>query len=338
LSPSAEGSLWLDTGALAPKGSWRAGLALHEQRNPLLATVDDSRVGAVVDNRFTAHLTGAFTPLDWLEVSAQVPVVLQQSGDGAIAQAQGLVAPSGVAMGTPWVHARFGVLAQARGAPVDLTLQLGLSLPVGSGTAFTRDLPLSGAPRLGVGRVLGPLRLGLEVGALLRAAAALTPGPLAQVPAVGSQLTVGAALTTHNPRFNVELSGRAVLPFTRTATGGELLVGARALVAPRVEVWALGGPGLGALPGTPQLRVLLGVALLGAPPPPTAPPQDSDGDGVLDAADRCPQVFGSPEVQGCPDRDADGVDDARDACPGEAGPAAFQGCPDNDGDGLPDPR
>lgn len=65
---------------------------------------------------------------------------------------------------------------------------------------------------------------------------------------------------------------------------------------------------------------------------------DTDGDGVYDRDDECPEVPGLPEFNGCPDTDGDGIEDRRDACPNEAGLAQFDGCPDTDGDGVPDPQ
>lgn len=64
--------------------------------------------------------------------------------------------------------------------------------------------------------------------------------------------------------------------------------------------------------------------------------KDSDGDGVYDKDDACPEVPGLAQFNGCPDSDGDGITDAEDACPYEAGLAEFNGCPDSDGDGIPD--
>ena len=73
---------------------------------------------------------------------------------------------------------------------------------------------------------------------------------------------------------------------------------------------------------------------------PPAPPVvlDRDGDGVLDADDKCPDVAGLVAFMGCPDRDGDGITDADDKCPDVAGLAKYQGCPipDTDGDGIND--
>lgn len=63
---------------------------------------------------------------------------------------------------------------------------------------------------------------------------------------------------------------------------------------------------------------------------------DSDGDGIEDEIDLCPQVAGPKELRGCPDSDGDGIADYEDACPSFAGPKALKGCPDSDGDGVSD--
>jgi len=63
---------------------------------------------------------------------------------------------------------------------------------------------------------------------------------------------------------------------------------------------------------------------------------DSDGDGITDKEDACPNRAGSVEMNGCPDTDGDGLSDIEDACPNRAGSAAMGGCPDTDGDGMSD--
>jgi OmpA-OmpF porin, OOP family len=65
---------------------------------------------------------------------------------------------------------------------------------------------------------------------------------------------------------------------------------------------------------------------------------DRDGDGIVDAEDKCPDQAGLATLQGCPDRDGDGIADGDDKCPDVAGLAKYQGCPipDTDGDGIND--
>ena len=73
-----------------------------------------------------------------------------------------------------------------------------------------------------------------------------------------------------------------------------------------------------------------------------APPPDTDGDGVPDLDDKCPNTPFGREVgpDGCQlDSDGDGVVDAEDQCPGTPSGVAVdeRGCPlDGDGDGVPD--
>jgi len=70
--------------------------------------------------------------------------------------------------------------------------------------------------------------------------------------------------------------------------------------------------------------------------------RDSDGDGVLDDRDKCPETPSGVKVDedGCPlDSDGDGVYDYLDKCPGTAAGVEVDkdGCPlDSDGDGVYD--
>ena len=64
--------------------------------------------------------------------------------------------------------------------------------------------------------------------------------------------------------------------------------------------------------------------------------KDTDGDGIYDKDDQCPEVAGLKEFNGCPDTDKDGIQDSADNCPDVFGSAEFNGCPDTDGDGIID--
>jgi outer membrane protein OmpA-like peptidoglycan-associated protein len=63
---------------------------------------------------------------------------------------------------------------------------------------------------------------------------------------------------------------------------------------------------------------------------------DTDGDGIYDKDDECPETPGLAEFNGCPDTDGDGIPDHLDECPDTPGLAEFNGCPDTDGDKIPD--
>lgn len=64
--------------------------------------------------------------------------------------------------------------------------------------------------------------------------------------------------------------------------------------------------------------------------------KDKDEDGIEDKWDKCPEVPGLAEFNGCPDNDGDGIQDKVDDCPNLAGLKIFNGCPDTDGDGIQD--
>ncbi len=111
--------------------------------------------------------------------------------------------------------------------------------------------------------------------------------------------------------------------------------------------------------GGPDWELLLsgylgfGAAAPPPPPPPPPPPapvvnKDTDGDGIPDSVDKCPNEpedkDGFQDDDGCPDldNDGDGIPDSADKCPNEPEDKdGFQdddGCPDpdNDGDGILD--
>ncbi|MBL4683804.1 MAG: OmpA family protein [Nannocystaceae bacterium] len=90
-------------------------------------------------------------------------------------------------------------------------------------------------------------------------------------------------------------------------------------------------------------EVLLGLSLtLGRKRHKPKPgPGDRDGDGIMDPDDKCIDVPGVSEYDGCPipDTDGDGILDPDDKCVDEPGVEAYDGCPipDTDGDGILDP-
>jgi outer membrane protein OmpA-like peptidoglycan-associated protein len=87
-----------------------------------------------------------------------------------------------------------------------------------------------------------------------------------------------------------------------------------------------------------NVEVMGGVSFM----PFGGPPKDTDGDGVRDSKDKCPDTPRGATVDehGCPkDSDGDGVLDGLDACPDtpKGCPVDARGCPlDTDGDGVID--
>ncbi|MEW5965606.1 MAG: OmpA family protein [Pseudomonadota bacterium] len=156
-------------------------------------------------------------------------------------------------------------------------------------------------------------------------------------------------LFSKQQRYNWFLSGGLGLVNVNTDNGPDFT---RPLVSVGIgQAWAVGANdafrwevradqamGNDSLPGSglTNFQALLGYSWgIGAP-------LDSDGDGVPNRADQCPNTPKGAKVdaKGCPlDSDGDGVFDGLDKCPGT--PAGVKvnadGCPlDTDGDGIPD--
>ncbi|MEW6432681.1 MAG: OmpA family protein [Myxococcota bacterium] len=351
LSPGARDGLLVGGGDLLPRDELRLSLTTHYEHDPLVYRAADGAVLArVVGSRFTLHLAGAWSPAKWLEVGLQIPVVVWQGNSSGLSDVS-VAAPQGTALGTPYLQARFGLLRETDGKPLDLSLNVAVGVPLGSEAALTRDSTVSALPSIGAGKVLGSLvRVGANLGVTIRGNQPLSPGNPNARDTLGSQFDVGVGATTLGDGLRGELSLRSAIPFTHAPAGTEVMLGARYPLGD-FELYGLAGPGFGRLPGTPVFRLLMGAAWVGgrktAPPPPACvegapyslaecPDLDVDGDGVRNGADACPEVKGRAATQGCPDADEDGVVDAKDECPAVKGPAALNGCPDSDEDGLVD--
>lgn len=358
LSDGGRGGLGAATGDVLPQGRFRATLGFHYENNPLVYFRNNTRVGAVIAHRAQLHLGLGFGITSWLQVAGELPMVVAQGGDDLTTLA-GTTTPDSFGIGSPRLAVRVQVLSQfgtglAKNGPLDLALQVGLALPFGYGNALAVESGWNVVPQLSFGREFGgAVRLGGEVSALIRPATALTAGSLKDT--VGSQLGLRALLSSVGDGARFEASFHSLVALEGAAPPGfELLGGARVPVGP-LELFALGGPGFGSLPGTPSFRVFAGVGLkpqaerceAGQPHQPADCPElDDDRDGLINRRDRCPL---EPEDKdqfddddGCPDPDNDGdrVPDTEDKCPIDYGPKSNQGCPvkvkDRDYDGTPD--
>ncbi len=238
----------------------RVSLLGHYEHRPLVLTADGVDVGAAVSSRWTMHLIGAFGIHKFIEVGLQLPVVLTQRGDDLSAYSFLWVTPT--AMGAPWLSVRSTFLRQSEGMPMDLALSLHLSFPLGLASALTLD-PGAGfafAPRLGLGRSFGVIRVGAELGALIRGTETLSPTNPSPTDEVGSQFSGALVLSTHGLPIHAELAGRVSVPFTSTGVSVEVLAALRYTFLKQFELSLLGGPGIGKAPGTPAFRVLFGFS------------------------------------------------------------------------------
>ncbi len=358
LNPGARDSLVLSTGDLLDKGQYRLAFTAHYENEPLVLLEREERQGVIVSDRVTVHLSGAYAVTHWLELGAQVPIVAQWGPDTS---PLGVVTPGTGALGTPWVQARAGILSEASDGPLDLGVHLGVALPLGSSESLTRDQGFVFSPRVGLGKQLGGTwRVGADVGALVRTKTyALSPATNPLRDEMGVEVNGGVNLTAAYFGLKEELVVRGTLPVADAPESLEVLLGLRAPVGNGSEVYAMGGPGFGQTPGTPEFRVLAGINF-GADGTPAArcvegqpydvsrcPDLDVDGDGVKNVADRCPTNKGLAQLDGCADTDddQDGLMNLADRCPAQAentnGFEDSDGCPDDpdtDKDGLADSK
>jgi OmpA-OmpF porin, OOP family len=257
------GSLLVGGGELLLPGTFRLALATHYQRTPLRMSVNEQHLD-LISHRIMTLVTGAVGVLPWLEVDVQLPLVLMQLGDDP--SSQGLQSPASRGLGTPTARARMGVLSRRAGHSLDLSVDLGLGLPLGSAQALAREpLPRLHANLL-LGRRVGPVRATFDGGFLLRVPRRL--GPAALTPSrQGQELRLAAGLGTEGDGLRADAAVRAALSMETGRSSTELFAGVRYPLYPWLEVFGLGGVGFGSLPGTPGFRMLMGVAA-GQPPPP----------------------------------------------------------------------
>jgi OmpA-OmpF porin, OOP family len=350
LNPSGVGSVVMGSGGMLPAGSFRLSGAIHYERNPLLVFQNDVLLGSLISDRYTFHLAAAYAVHNRIELSLQLPLIAFQRGDDL--SGVGLQAPVSGGIGMPTVAARIGILRSDDGAPFDLAAQVGVGIPVGSGSALARSVGVSVSPRLYLSKTISRFMGTVEGGATLRAPFSVGTG------VVGHELKFGVgAVWTFLEQLRAEATFRSFVSLTRQPTSHELLVGARVTPVEGFDLFLLGGPGVGKGVGTPTYRFLLGAAFEHRPPtlppgpvcvagsphdPAVCPDLDLDGDGIANRSDRCVRekedADGFQDEDGCPEADNDGdtVLDAEDACPLVKGVLAFHGCPDRDGDGTED--
>ncbi|MFZ5444789.1 MAG: OmpA family protein [Myxococcota bacterium] len=340
LDPSGRGSLFVGNGQTLPALTWRVGAAgFYTYGN--LRSLQGSSTTMLLQDRLGFQVFAAVGLLDWLEVSANLPVLAFQQGNEALN-----VAPAG--LGNPWLHGKVNLLDEHM--PVSLAIDLGIGIPVGTGVAQGNG-GFEFAPKVQVGKVFDAWQVGGELGFLFRPTTDFKPVSGVPNDLVGSQLWLAGMVTAVNPSGpRGEFTLRLFAPLTGTGRAGvEGQLGVRWDAGP-VELYASAGPGFFGESTTPSVRVYLGGAFANVPmtQPPCVegqpyevsdcPDLDRDQDGIKNGVDRAPEVAedkdGFEDEDGAPDfdNDGDGVPDEKDKCRDVAGPEANQGCPDADAD------
>ncbi|KFA93706.1 cell envelope biogenesis protein OmpA [Archangium violaceum Cb vi76] len=262
---TGRGTALVGNGELMVPGGMSVSLLGHYQRLPLVLN-DGEQDLAVVRDRATALLSASYGVLPWLELGAQVPFVLWQQGDDP--NTVGLSSLTAQGMGTPVLQARLGLLSRRQRQPVDLSADLGVGLPVGTGLALAGDDGPRFHARMVVGTILGSVQPSLEAGVLFRPTILLgTTEETAVRQGATSEVRLGAALATTGTGLRGELALRATLVPQSAQVSMDLLGGVRFPLLVGLDAFVMGGPGLGGALGTPRFRMLLGVSFRSEPPP-----------------------------------------------------------------------
>lgn len=332
-----------------------AGLWLNYGHRPLVATSTAGDLEqALVGPHLAADLVASLGLFNRLQLGLALPVSLLQ-----VVDSEGFFPPPSYAsstVGDVRLHARAHLLKpEDKGLNVGLEGQFGL--PTGDKLSFEGNGNLTIEPRLLLEYTTEKVRVGANVGYVLRTDADLYTLP------IGNELSFGLgaayALMPEKVTLLAELFGKAGVDADTTAqldaeNNGEYaaqLVPLEANIAARLtpmpaHALTVGvGPGLSEGYGTPTFRFFVGYSLT---PAAKAPPKDTDGDGIIDKDDACPKEAEDKDKfqdqDGCsdPDNDQDGILDSMDVCPDQPedkdGFKDEDGCddPDNDGDGVLD--
>ncbi|MGV3625844.1 MAG: putative Ig domain-containing protein [Archangium sp.] len=260
LNPGARSGLVVGGGDVLLPMDFRVAASLGYQHAPLVYFADGERQAALVENRLTTTLSGAFGVLPWLEVGASVPLVVFQNGQSVTSSRGDMIAngvSQQVSFGTPWLQGRVAPFQERDGAPLDLGVTLGLGIPLGATGSLTSEPYVTGQVLVGAARTVGPVRVAVDLGALIRAERTIAVNDV-----IGSRLLGGVGVSTISGPLRGELSFRGFIPLAGETASAEVLGGARYSFGD-FEVFGLAGPGIGNSPGTPAFRALLGVSFGG---------------------------------------------------------------------------
>lgn len=371
------GSSFTVEGTLIPKRLWPfASVVLDYANQPLRAVLPSGEAYAYpVTGMFTAHLLPGVALARFAAVAIDLPIVLFQGFDPRTPTSDVPFAPPPAGLGDLRLIGKLRILDNEAGG-LGLAVVPQISFPTGSDTAFRGDGTVSIEPRVALdyrlrsGTLAGSF-VGLNLAYSLRTYNREVDFGLVRVT---DQIRYGVAAGINVAR-SLQLLGELTGAIgTSYLQGGPLYAPAEVLLGARYEhrsglSFSLGAGGaLHSAVGIPNLRLVasLSYALPGRPrlqpepqPRPDGPAIDSDGDGVPDGADTCPQDRGTKENNGCPadrgpatppgpaagerDSDGDGIIDRLDKCPDKSGPVNLAGCPprtatgpDRDRDGIED--
>lgn len=374
---SSSGSLLSVYGARPlERGHYTLSLLGSYGRSPLsVESVGGDALGDLVGSVGTLHLLGAYGVMDWLDVGVGISAHRMAAGSQFEQMPPALqsasLSSSKVAFGDLRIVPRASLYRHDGASGFDLGALLAAWLPTGGNSVYAGE-SFRVMPGLALDYTARNWLLAFNVGYMVRSAANLLGST------VDDQLQLGLGGSFDlNQRFSVLAEVAAHLNvlsdnFSSADVASEALFGMRYHSRAGFGAQLAAGPGISSGFDSPSYRLVASIGYEGtAFKPPveveeTTPELDADHDGIVDAADRCPNEpedndqfedddgcpdpdndrdtiadsadrcpllaedkDGFEDQDGCPDadNDQDGVADASDACPNEPGVGQVNGCP-----------
>jgi OOP family OmpA-OmpF porin len=323
------------------------GLTLNYQTHPYVVFTRGAmeETANVVDNQTSAELNAAIGLFGRYQVGIALPYTLHLAGD----QVDDMGLPTNFRLkengiGDLRIEGKMLLATLGEDDEYTVALSAGLSLPTGKSDSrpFLGDRMITGRIKVIGGAELGKLRVGANLGILIRQTSEAFATEL------GPQLLYGLATAYPASRrldVMLEAFGRSGLnqfsEFYSDVNPFEVDLSGRFSINGMWSVLAGGGRGFGSGVGSPDLRLFAGAQF-------NPDYRDRDHDGIYDVHDRCPDEpedrDGFQDQDGCPEKDNDNdtIPDDQDKCPNAPEDLdQFEdedGCPelDNDKDGIPD--
>jgi OOP family OmpA-OmpF porin len=308
---------------------WGLGLFLNFADDPVVyQAANGASISHPVGTAFTADVVGSLGLFGRLELGLHLPVHLVYSGDAYTAGGTTLQANAGLG------DLRFvPKVAIVRTGTLERHFLLSFALPIGFPTGDSLAWRGAGGfsiqPELLFAFHIARFAILADGGFKLR-----TEHP-AGLP-FGDEITFGGGLI-YNLTDALALRGevfaeKEVNAAVTAATFPVEALGGLSYAIGNLELFGGASKGLTNGVGDPDIRIIAGLRYRHRSEPHEGF-GDSDGDGVQDKDDRCPNeaedVDGFEDEDGCPDpdNDHDGIPDEEDECPELAGPASHNGCP-----------
>ncbi len=366
---------------------WDFGFKLYIDyaSNPLRLSLSDPSTGmpksqSMISGQTTLNFGAHVGLTDWLEGAIVLPVSAQSYTDayGKHGAANDpTIARTGFYASSPYTNipppnaspgdVRLALKARLfRKSIIGMALAATLTVPFGDDAAFQGDSGFTFRPVLIADITRGPFTIAINIGGIIRQQTTVyDPYDVANkvvkpriLLSVGDELTWSAGLGyrfVHWVGIAAEVYGYqpvAVKSGAATDSTADVLGGLQ--IFPSKDLVVNLGAGANVFSSADRhdaFRVFAGLNWApseGGKGAISATGIDSDGDGIPDDRDQCPNQpedhDGFQDDDGCPDpdNDGDGIPDKLDKCPNEPEDKdGFQdedGCPeiDNDGDGIPD--